>query len=161
DDLAEAVRDRDIILLVVPSQRVRENMRALAPLLAPGTVVVSGAKGLELGTHLRMTEVIAEEAPAGTRVVALSGPNLAGEICRGLPAAAVVASQDLEAAELVRGALSTPAFRIYTADDVIGVELGGALKNIVAIGVGISDGLQYGDNARASLITRALAEIAR
>src|SRR5262245_16058255 len=160
-DLAEAVHGAEIVLLVTPSQRVRENARALAPLLAPGMLVVSGSKGLELGTHLRMTEVIAEEVAPGAPVAALSGPNLAGEIARGQPAAAVVAATNVAAAEQVRGALRTPDFRIYTSDDLIGVELGGALKNIVAIGIGVSDGLQYGDNARASLMTRAIAEISR
>jgi glycerol-3-phosphate dehydrogenase (NAD(P)+) len=160
-DLSDAVREADIVLLVAPSQRVRENARALAPLLPPGAAVVCGGKGLELGTHLRMTEVIAQELPPGTPIAALSGPNLAEEIARGLPAAAVVASTDAGTAERVQGALSTPTFRVYTSEDVVGVELGGALKNIVAIGVGISDGLGYGDNAKASLMTRAIAEISR
>jgi glycerol-3-phosphate dehydrogenase (NAD(P)+) len=160
-DLADALGAADVVLLVTPSQRVRANARALAPLLRPGMVVISGSKGLEVGTHLRMTEVIAQELPPGTPVVALSGPNLADEIARGMPAAAVVASADAAAAEQARAALTTPAFRIYTSQDVVGVELGGALKNIVAIGVGVSDGLGYGDNAKASLMTRALAEISR
>jgi glycerol-3-phosphate dehydrogenase (NAD(P)+) len=160
-DLAEAVRGRDIVLMVTPSQRLRENARALAPLLAPGAVVVSCSKGLELGTHLRMTQVLEQELPAGTSIAALSGPNLAAEIAHELPAAAVVASTDVVAAERVRAALSTPRFRLYTSDDVVGVELGGALKNIIALGVGASDGLHYGDNAKASFMTRALAEIAR
>jgi glycerol-3-phosphate dehydrogenase (NAD(P)+) len=160
-NLADAVRGRDLVLLVVPSQRMRENARALAPLLASGTTVVSASKGLELGTHLRMTEVAAQELPAGVPVAALSGPNLAPEIARGLPAAAVVACGDEVAVERARAALSTPRFRIYTSDDVVGLELGGALKNIVAIAIGISDGLQYGDNAKASLMTRALTEISR
>lgn len=159
-DLAEAVEGSEIVLVVTPSQKLRENVRALAPLLAPGATLVSGSKGLELGTHLRMTEVIAQEVPA-VAAVALSGPNLAAEIAKGLPAAAVVASADHDAAERVRVALTTPLFRVYTSRDVVGVELGGALKNIVAIGVGISDGLNYGDNAKASLMTRAIAEISR
>lgn len=158
--LPEAVHGAEIVLVVTPSQKLRENVRALAPLLAQGAVVVSGTKGLELGTHLRMTEIIAQEAPKAA-AVALSGPNLAAEIARGLPAAAVVASLDQDAAERVRAALSTPTYRVYTSDDVVGVELGGALKNIVAIGIGISDGLSYGDNAKASLMTRAIAEISR
>lgn len=160
-DVADAVRGRDIVLIVTPAQRVRENVRALAPDLRPGAILVCGSKGIELDTHLRMTEVIEQEAPAGTVATILSGPNLAGEIARGLPAAAVVASRDPEAAEKVRAALSTSTFRLYTSEDVAGVELGGALKNIIAIGIGISDGLQYGDNAKASLMTRALTEIAR
>jgi glycerol-3-phosphate dehydrogenase (NAD(P)+) len=160
-DLADAVRDRDIVLLVTPSQSLRANMRALAPHLMPGALLVCASKGIELDTNLRMTEVIEQEAPAGTVAATLSGPNLALEIAQGLPAASVVASRDAAAAERVRAALSTGTFRLYTSDDVVGVELGGALKNIVAIGIGINDGLQYGDNAKASLMTRALTEIAR
>src|SRR5262249_27878367 len=110
---------------------------------------------------LRMTELSGEAVAPGTPSAALSGANLAGEIARGQPAAAVVAATNAAAAERVRAALTTPAFRIYTSDDLIGVELGGALKNIVAIGIGVSDGLQYGDNAKASLMTRAIAEISR
>lgn len=160
-DLAEAVRDRDIVVLVTPSQRLREHARALAPHLAPGAVVVCASKGLELGTHLRMTQIAAAELPTGTPIATLSGPNLALEIARGLPAATVVACEQHAAAEQVQTALSTPRFRVYTSDDVVGVELGGALKNIVAIAIGINDGFGYGDNAKASLMTRALMEISR
>ncbi len=160
-DLAEAAVGRDVILMVTPSQTMRENAHALASLIAPDAVVVSASKGLELGTRLRMSEVLAAELPASVGLAALSGPNLAREIASGLPAAAVVASRDSAAAEAARDALTTPRFRIYTSDDVPGVELGGALKNIIALGVGISDGLNYGDNAKASFMTRALAEIAR
>src|SRR5258707_634120 len=160
-DLADAVRGHSLILLVTPSQTVRENARALAPLVGPETIVVSGSKGIELGTHLLMTQVLAQELPRGTRVAALSGPNLAIEIARGMPAAAVVAARDHTTAEEARTVLNTARFRIYTGDDVVGIELGGALKNIIALGVGISDGLAYGDNAKASFMTRALAEISR
>ena len=160
-DLREAVTGRDVILLVTPSQRVREYARAIAPHLTPGAVVVSASKGLEIGSHLRLSQVIAQELPAGAAVGALSGPNLAAEIAQNLPAAAVVASTDRAVAERVRAAVTAPQFRLYTSDDVIGVELGGALKNIIALGVGISDGLIYGDNAKASFMTRALAEISR
>jgi glycerol-3-phosphate dehydrogenase (NAD(P)+) len=124
-------------------------------------VVVCASKGLELGTHLRLAQVLAQELPAGTAIAALSGPNLAKEIARGFPAAAVVASREAWAAERARATLSTPTYRVYTSEDVAGVELGGALKNIIALGVGISDGLGYGDNAKASFMTRALAEITR
>ncbi|MEO7002615.1 MAG: NAD(P)H-dependent glycerol-3-phosphate dehydrogenase [Ktedonobacterales bacterium] len=160
-DLREAVVGRDVILLVTPSQQVREHARAIAPYLAADAVVVSASKGLEIGTYLRLSQVIAQELPAGMAVGALSGPNLATEVARGLPAAAVVASTDLAAAERVRAAVNAPRFRIYTSNDVIGVELGGALKNIIALGVGVSDGMNYGDNAKASFMTRALAEISR
>jgi glycerol-3-phosphate dehydrogenase (NAD(P)+) len=160
-DLPEVVAGCDIVLLVTPSQRVRENARALRPHLMPGATVVCASKGLEVGTHVRPTEVIAQELGPGVAVAALSGPNLAGEIARGMPAAAVVAAASVEVAERVRGALTTPRFRLYTSDDVAGVELGGALKNIIAVAVGISDGLGFGDNAKASLMTRGLAEMAR
>ncbi len=146
-DLAEAVGDRDLVILVTPSQTMRANARALAPHIA--------------AARLRMSEVLAAELPPSVALVALSGPNLAREIASEMPAAAVVASRDAAAAEAARAAISTPRFRIYTSDDVVGVELGGALKNIIALGVGISDGLGYGDNAKASFMTRALAEIAR
>ncbi len=160
-DLAEAVRDRDIVLMVTPSQRLRENARMLAPLLAPGAIVTSGSKGLEIGSHLRMTQVLEQELPPGTPIAALSGPNLAKEIADGMPSAAVVASRSAPAAEQVREALNTPRFRVYTSDDVVGVELGGALKNIIAMGVGGVDAMNLGDNAKAAFMTRALAEIAR
>jgi glycerol-3-phosphate dehydrogenase (NAD(P)+) len=160
-DLAEAVSGRDLVLLVTPSQRVREHARALASLLAPQTAVICCSKGLEVGTKLRMSQVLREELPDHIAIGALSGPNLAAEVARGLPAAAVVASTDRRAAELARAALTTPRFRVYSSDDVIGVELGGALKNIIAVGIGVSDGLGYGDNAKASFMTRGLAEIAR
>jgi glycerol-3-phosphate dehydrogenase (NAD(P)+) len=160
-DVSSAVDGCDIIVVVTPAQRVRENMRALVANLRADAIIVSASKGIELDTHLRMTEVIQQEAPPGTVVATISGPNLADEVARGLPAAAVVASTSAEAAEQVRAALSTSVFRLYTSEDVVGVELGGALKNIIAIGIGISDGLAYGDNAKASLMTRALTEIAR
>jgi glycerol-3-phosphate dehydrogenase (NAD(P)+) len=159
--LAEAAADCNLVLLVTPSQRVREHARALVPLLVPGTVVICCSKGLELGTKLRMSQALREEAPAETRIGALSGPHLATEVARGLPAAAVVASADRAAAEMARAALNSARFRVYSSDDVVGVELGGALKNVIAIGIGVSDGLGYGDNAKASFMTRGLAEIAR
>lgn len=160
-DLAEVVRDRDVVVLVTPSQRIREHARMLAPLLARDAVVICASKGLELGSHLRLTQVAAQELPPYVHVAALSGPNLAEEVARDLPAAAVVASTHADAAERAREVLSAARFRVYTSHDVIGVELGGALKNIVAIGVGISDGMRFGDNAKASFMTRALAEISR
>jgi glycerol-3-phosphate dehydrogenase (NAD(P)+) len=160
-DLAEAVRGRAVILLVTPAQRMREQARLLAPLLAPGVIVVNCSKGLELGSHLRMTQILAETVPAGVRICALSGPNLAREVAQGMPTGSVVASADPAAADRVRLALSTPAFRVYTSDDVVGVELGGALKNIIALGVGVNDGLGYGDNAKATFMTRGLAEMSR
>lgn len=162
-DIREAVSGRELVLLVTPSQRLRENTRAIAPYLAPNAIILSGSKGLEVGSLKRMTEVIAEELPEALRerVVALSGPNIAQEVARGLPSAAVVASSRREVAEAARETLNTATFRVYTTNDVIGVELGGALKNIIALGAGACDGWGYGDNAKAAFMTRGMAEIAR
>lgn len=161
-DIAEAVRGADMLLLVTPSQRMRENVRLLAPYLEEETLCVSCSKGIEIGSLKRMTEVIVDEIPSAVhRAAALSGPSLSFEVAEGKPTAAVVASQDESVAVRVRDVLATPAFRIYTSSDVVGVELGGALKNIIAIGAGFNEGMQYGENAKAAFITRALAEIAR
>ncbi|WP_069805808.1 NAD(P)H-dependent glycerol-3-phosphate dehydrogenase [Thermogemmatispora onikobensis] len=161
-DLEKAVRHRDVIILVTPSQRMRENARQLAPYLERGAIVVSASKGIELSTLQRMSEVLAEELPeARARLAALSGPNLAREVAEGKPTAAVVAAQDGATAIYLRTLLSTARYRVYTTQDIIGIELGGALKNIIAIGAGINDGMGYGENARAAFITRGLAEITR
>lgn len=161
-DIAEAVQDKDMLVLVTPSQRMRENVRLLARSVGEETILLSASKGIEINTLKRMTEIICEEIPAAcNRVAALSGPNIAQEVAEGKPTAAVVASTDAKVAIQVREMLTTLRFRIYTADDVIGVELGGALKNIIAIGAGFSDGMGYGENAKAAFMTRGLAEIAR
>lgn len=161
-DAAEALSTATIVLMVVPAQSMRANLRRIVTEIAPGAILVSAAKGLEISTGRRMTEVLAEEAavPAGA-VAALSGPNLAAEIACGLPATAVIASVDPQAAARVQRVINTPLLRVYSHDDVVGVELGGALKNIIALGAGINDGLGFGDNAKAALITRGLAEISR
>lgn len=160
--LDEVCADAAVILVVVPSQRMREVARALAPLVG-GAIVVSAAKGLERETFKRMTEVLQEEVggDAGGRVCAISGPNLAAEIAAGKPAVTVIAGENLAAAERVRDLLASSRFRCYTNEDVVGVEMGGALKNIVAIGAGMADGLAAGDNAKAAFLTRGIAEIAR
>lgn len=160
-DLREAVVGREIVLMVTPSQRMREQARLVAPLLTAGAVVVSASKGLEVGSHLRMTQVLAEELPGTVTLAALSGPNLAAEVARGLPTGSVVACGDHAAAVRARTVLSAPTFRVYSSDDLVGVELGGALKNIIALGVGVNDGLGYGDNAKATFMTRGLAEMSR
>jgi glycerol-3-phosphate dehydrogenase (NAD(P)+) len=161
-DIAQATRDKQLLLFVTPSQRMRENTRLLAPYLGPDTLCVSCSKGIEIRSLKRMTEVISEEIPsAANRIAALSGPNISFEIAQGKPTAAVVAASSEELAVRIRDMINIPLFRIYTSTDVIGVELGGALKNIIAIGAGINEGLQYGENAKATFITRALAEIAR
>ncbi len=162
-DLGEAARDRAVVVLAVPAQAVRQVATALCPHLAPDAVVVLAAKGLEVGSGNRVTEVAGEcLRPRQRRGVAvLSGPNLAGEIVRELPAASVVAARHRPSAVLAQRLLSTPRFRLYISADVVGVELGGALKNVMALVAGLSDGLGYGDNGKASIMTRGLAEIAR
>jgi glycerol-3-phosphate dehydrogenase (NAD(P)+) len=161
--LSLALEVCDLLLLVVPAQRMRENASRVREYLREGTIVVSAAKGLEIETTLRMTQVLKEELPpqSHSHLAALSGPNLAREIMAGLPAITVVASENDEAARFVQGLIITPRFRVYTHNDVVGVELAGALKNIIAVGAGISDGLGYGDNAKAAFMTRGLVEIAR
>lgn len=162
-DWKQTVAVAPVVVLLVPAQRLRENAARLRPLLRAGAIVVHGAKGLEAGSLLRMTEVLAEELPEHprSRLATISGPNLAREIAAGKPAATVVAAPDLRAAESVQTALMTPDFRVYTSTDVVGVELAGALKNIIALGAGVADGLEVSNNAKAALITRGLAEIAR
>ncbi|HZU65646.1 MAG TPA: NAD(P)H-dependent glycerol-3-phosphate dehydrogenase [Ktedonobacteraceae bacterium] len=161
-DIREAVQGKDMLVLVTPSQRMRENVRLLAPYVEKGSVLVSASKGIEIGTLKRMTEIIAEELPdAAHRVAALSGPNISREVAEGKPTAAVVAAYEQDIAVHARSLLSTQRFRLYTVNDVVGVELGGALKNIIAIGAGINDGMGYGDSSKAAFITRGLAEISR
>ncbi len=161
-NIAEAAQHKDMLLLVTPSQRMRENVRFLAPYITQNTLLVSASKGIEISTLKRMTQVIAEEIPTSSpHIAALSGPNIAHEVAEEKPTAAVVASQDATVATEVQKLLSTNHLRVYTAQDVIGVELGGALKNIIAIGAGFNDGMSYGDNAKAAFITRGLAEISR
>lgn len=161
-DIKEAVEGKDMLLLVTPSQLMRENVRMLAPYVSRETLFVSCSKGIEINRLKRMTEVINEELPAmGKRIAALSGPNMAREVAEGKPTAAVVAARDQEVAVQARILLTTSQFRVYTSDDVVGVELGGAFKNIIAIGAGINDGMHMGENAKAAFITRGLAELVR
>ena len=161
-DAAQAVDGADFVVLAVPSQSLRDNLTAVAPALSAGTVLVSLMKGVELGTSKRMSEVVCEVAdvPAG-RVAVVTGPNLAREIALGQPAATVVACSDVPAAERLQGACLTGYFRPYTNQDVVGCELGGAVKNVIALATGMAEGMGFGDNTKASLITRGLAETAR
>jgi glycerol-3-phosphate dehydrogenase (NAD(P)+) len=159
-DLAEALKDAEIAFVAVPSEFCRETFRALRPHLGASTILVSATKGLELGTLRRMSEVAAEEAP-GHPIAVLSGPSFALEVAQGQPTTVVVASAAPGVAEAVQRAVSSRSFRAYSSDDVIGVELGGSLKNVIAIAAGIVDGLGYGHNTGAALITRGLAEISR
>lgn len=161
-NVKEAVEGMDMLLLVTPSQRMRENVRLLAPYVSHNTIFVNASKGIEISSLKRMTEIICEELPdAGDRVAALSGPNISREIAEGKPTAAVVAAYNHEVAVRARILLTTSNYRVYTAHDVVGVELGGALKNIIAICAGINDGMNLGDNAKAAFITRGLAELTR
>ncbi|WP_052852019.1 NAD(P)H-dependent glycerol-3-phosphate dehydrogenase [Streptomyces avicenniae] len=161
-DPGEAARDAEFAVLSVPSQTLRDNLAAWGGRLEPGTVLVSLMKGIELGTTKRMSEVVQEALGVGPeRVAVLSGPNLAGEIVQRQPAAAVVACADEDVARRLQSACHTPYFRPYTNTDVVGCELGGAVKNVIALAVGIADGMGMGDNTKASLMTRGLAETAR
>jgi glycerol-3-phosphate dehydrogenase (NAD(P)+) len=160
---AAAISDAvDLVVIAVPSSHVRSTVSAVAPYLASSADIVSVVKGLEPNTLLRMSEVIADVTGVRPgRIAALSGPNLAGEIARGLPASAVVAATDLELAQRVAARLARREFRLYVNRDILGVELCGALKNIVAIAAGAADGLGFGDNGKAGLMTRGLAEMMR
>ncbi len=161
-DPAEALDGADLVVLAVPAQSLRENLACWAPLLPPGAMLVSLMKGIELGSCNRMSEVIAQVAGApADRIAVVSGPNLAREIAQREHAATVVACTDNGAAERLQRACHTGYFRPYTNPDVTGCELGGAVKNVIALGVGLAIGLGLGDNSRASLITRGLAETAR
>ncbi|MFD3550412.1 NAD(P)H-dependent glycerol-3-phosphate dehydrogenase [Streptomyces sp. NPDC058655] len=161
-DPAEAAAGADFTVLAVPSQTLRGNLAAWAPLLAPDTVLVSLMKGVELGTAKRMSEVIEEVAKVpADRIAVVTGPNLAREIAARQPAASVVACVDEAVAQRLQAACHTPYFRPYTSTDIIGCELGGAVKNVIGLAVGIADGMGLGDNTKGSLITRGLAEATR
>ncbi|HEX6312176.1 MAG TPA: NAD(P)H-dependent glycerol-3-phosphate dehydrogenase [Acidimicrobiia bacterium] len=162
-DLEQACADADVVVLGVPSHGMRAVLTAAAPFIAPGAPVVSLAKGVEQGTLRRMTEVVDEVLTGHDRskVGVLTGPNLAREIAAGQPAASVVALRDAEAATDVQHLFMTSTFRVYTNPDVVGCELAGALKNVMAIAAGIAAGLGYGDNTKAALLTRGLAELTR
>ncbi|GAB7386249.1 NAD(P)H-dependent glycerol-3-phosphate dehydrogenase [Bacillaceae bacterium] len=161
--LADVARGQRAFLIVVPSHAMREVIRALSPHLSKDALIIHATKGLETETLKRMSEVIAEELPASfrERIVCLSGPSHAEEVVRKSPTTVVVAAHRLSLAEAAQDLLMTNRFRVYTNPDVIGVEIGGALKNVIALGAGLSDGLGFGDNAKAALMTRGLAEIGR
>ena len=161
-DMDEAMDAASAVIFAVPSQTMRHNCELALPYLNRSTLVISAAKGLELDTNLRMSQVMSQVLyhPVST-ICVLSGPNLASEIARGLPSASVLACQRVWLAEKAANALSAPLFRLIPEDDVIGVELAGSLKNIVALGAGVTDGLGLGDNAKAIVITQGWAEITR
>ncbi|GGK96731.1 NAD(P)H-dependent glycerol-3-phosphate dehydrogenase [Nocardia jinanensis] len=162
DDYARALDGADIVVLAVPSQSLRSNLLVWSPSIGPDATLLSLAKGIETGTLLRMSEVIAEVSGAAPeRIAVLSGPNLAKEIAAGQPAATVIGCTDAERAAAVQRACVTGYFRPYTNTDVIGCELGGACKNVIALACGIASGMGFGDNSLAGLMTRGLAEIIR
>ena len=160
---AEAFSRADLVIFAVPSHTFRDNIRKVASDIPPGCIVVSAVKGLELNTGRRMSQILEEELLAGADrdVCALSGPNLASEIVRGMPAPTVIASPNQDAALRAQAIINSSVFRVYTNADIVGVEFCGALKNIIALGAGICDGLELGDNAKSGFMTRGLAEIAR
>ncbi|MBM6725192.1 NAD(P)H-dependent glycerol-3-phosphate dehydrogenase [Pseudoflavonifractor phocaeensis] len=158
---SSCVKGCGVVVLATPSFAVRTTARALAPLLEPGTVLVSVSKGIEKDISLTLTEAIAQEVGERCPIVALSGPSHAEEVGRQIPTAVVSASKDRSAAELVQDLFMNERFRVYASDDVVGVELGAALKNVIALCAGVCDGMGYGDNTKAALMTRGLTEIAR
>ncbi|MBI4200350.1 MAG: NAD(P)-dependent glycerol-3-phosphate dehydrogenase [Chloroflexi bacterium] len=162
-DLQEAFGKAELVVFAVPSKALRENVKRLGGALREDALLISATKGLERSTGLRMSQVLQEELRDSLqdRLCVLSGPNLALEIAEGRPASTVVACGNLEVGRTVQQALMTPSFRVYTNSDVIGVELAGALKNIIVLGAGIGDGLGYGNNSKAAFLTRGLAEITR
>jgi len=162
-DLADVVRDAESVVLAVPSHTMREVARKLARVVAGQPILVSVAKGIENGTLKRMSEVIAEEIRPDKRrgIACLSGPSIANEVLRNLPATVVCASREMEVRRAGQLLFVSPSFRVYSNEDIIGVELGGSLKNVIALAAGIGDGLGLGANAKGALLTRGLAEITR
>ena len=161
-DVFAALADADVVVFAVPSQTLRHNLGQWAGLVPVGAVLLSLAKGIELGTCKRMSEVIAETTGAAPgRIAVLTGPNLAKEIAARQPSASVIACTEESVAERLQDVCRTPYFRPYTNTDVIGCELGGAVKNVIALAVGMTSGMGLGDNAKASLVTRGLAETSR
>jgi len=163
NDLAEVVSDKDLLLIVVPSHVMRAVATKMADFVSPKTIIVSASKGIEIKTHLTMSGVLKANLPEipANRFAVLSGPSFAREVARKVPTVVTVASTDQSVANTVQHIFATPYFRIYTNDDLIGVELGGAVKNVIAIAAGIIDGLGLGLNTRSAMITRGLAEIRR
>ena len=158
----DALNGANGVIIAVPSQSVRQNVKLFKEYLSPDILIINAAKGFEIDSKKRMSEVIAEEVHPANRshICVLSGPNLAREIIKGLPASSVIAAHDTTIAKQAQELLSTPTFTVYTNTDVIGVELGGSLKNVIALGAGMVDGLKLGDNAKAAFITRGLTEMA-
>lgn len=160
NSLEEAMEDKDILVLAVPSPFTRSTAHSMKEFMKEGQIVVNVAKGIEEKTLFTLTDIMEEELP-GVNAAALSGPSHAEEVGRGLPTTCVVTAHSKETAEYLQSIFMSPVFRVYTSPDMLGVELGGSLKNVIALAAGIADGLGYGDNTKAALITRGIAEIAR
>ena len=159
-DLEKALKNRDVLVLAVPSSQMRSTCRRIASGTETGQILVSVSKGIEDGTFATMTDMIREEIP-GADAAVLSGPSHAEEVGRGLPTTCVVGASLEKTAKYLQDVFMSPVFRVYISPDILGIELGGALKNVIALAAGIADGLGYGDNTKAALITRGIAEIAR
>ncbi|MBQ7794631.1 MAG: NAD(P)H-dependent glycerol-3-phosphate dehydrogenase [Clostridia bacterium] len=159
-DIAECVKDSELVVCASPSVATRSVAKSLAPHIKEGQLFLNISKGLEEGTLLRLSEVYKQEIPQA-QIAAMSGPSHAEEVSRGLPTTNVVAAESHEIAKKIQDIFMNEVFRVYTGDDIIGLELGGALKNVIALCAGISDGLGFGDNTKAALMTRGLAEITR
>lgn len=159
-DLERSLRDADVAVLAVPSPYIRSTCKRMAPYMKKGQRIVNVAKGVEEKTLMTLSEIIEQELP-GAEVSVLSGPSHAEEVGRGLPTTCVVGASSEKTAKYLQDVFMSPVFRVYISPDILGIELGGALKNVIALAAGIADGLGYGDNTKAALITRGIAEIAR
>lgn len=159
-NLKDAVESRDLLVLAVPSVFVRSTAKMMQPFVAEHQLIVNVAKGIEEKTLMTLTDIIAQEIPQA-RVAVLSGPSHAEEVGRGLPTTCVAGAGTKEAAEFIQNIFMNDVFRVYTSPDMLGIELGGALKNVIALAAGMADGLGYGDNTKAALITRGITEIGR
>lgn len=159
-DLEEALREKDVLVLAVPSSQMRSTCRRISPWIETGQIIVDVAKGIEEGTFATMTDMINEEIP-GADAAILSGPSHAEEVGRGLPTTCVIGAKTEQTAKYLQSIFMSPVFRVYISPDILGIELGGSLKNVIALAAGMADGLGYGDNTKAALITRGITEIAR
>lgn len=160
NDMEEGIKGKDIIVLAVPSPFTRSTAKAMKPFVSEGQILVNVAKGIEESTLMTLSEQIEEEIPQAN-VAVLSGPSHAEEVGRQLPTTVVVGAKSQQTAEYLQKVFMSEAFRVYTSPDILGIELGGSLKNVIALAAGIADGLGYGDNTKAALITRGIAEITR
>lgn len=159
-DLEKTLQDKDVLILAVPSSQIRSTCRNISSNIRFGQIVVDVAKGIEAESFAAMTEIIEEEIPGADPVI-LSGPSHAEEVGRGLPTTCVIGAKSEKTAKYLQNVFMSPVFRVYISPDMLGIEIGGALKNVIALAAGIADGLGYGDNAKAALITRGMAEISR